>query len=207
MLWKQLTWKSWSSIPNLSRRLRKTMGQYSLNLKWLGMFSLKQSDCGIKFRWTNSESATILLTCSQWPAWSAPPTEGTDGLRANSLEHACVRELRSIAAATHSKMRGQKGQTFRGDSKREAKGLESEGRAADTAQTMPPTGWSEVEVPRSCPALCDPMHYTVRGILQARILKWVAFPFTRGSSQSRDRTHVSRIAGRFFISWATREAL
>lgn len=47
---KQLTWKSWSSIPNLSRRFRKTIGQYSLNLKWLGMFSLKQSYCGIKLR-------------------------------------------------------------------------------------------------------------------------------------------------------------
>ena len=34
-----------------------------------------------------------------------------------------------------------------------------------------------------------------QGILQARILEWVAFPFTRGSSQSRDRTQVSRIAG------------
>ena len=44
------------------------------------------------------------------------------------------------------------------------------------------------------------------GILQARILEWVAFPFSRESSQPRDWTHVSHIAGRFFISWATREA-
>ena len=42
------------------------------------------------------------------------------------------------------------------------------------------------------------MDYTVHGILQARILEWVAFPFSRGSSQSRDQTQVSRIAGRFF---------
>ena len=42
-------------------------------------------------------------------------------------------------------------------------------------------------------------------ILQARILEWVAFPFSRGSSQPRDRTQVSRIAGRFFTSWATKE--
>ena len=41
----------------------------------------------------------------------------------------------------------------------------------------------------------------VLGILQARILKWVAFPFSRGSSQPRDRTQVSHIAGRFFTSW------
>ena len=44
------------------------------------------------------------------------------------------------------------------------------------------------------------------GILQARILEWVAFTFSRGSSQSRDWTQVSHIAGRFFTSWATREA-
>ena len=49
------------------------------------------------------------------------------------------------------------------------------------------------------------MDYTVHGILQARILEWVAFPFSRGSSQTRDQTEVSRIAGGFFISWATRE--
>ena len=55
--------------------------------------------------------------------------------------------------------------------------------------------------------LCDPMDYTVHGILQARILEWVAFPFSRGSSQPRDRTQVCCIAGRFFTSWATREAL
>ena len=53
---------------------------------------------------------------------------------------------------------------------------------------------------------CDPMDYTVQGILQARILKWVAFSFSRGSSQPRDQTQVSHIAGRFFTSLATREA-
>ena len=50
------------------------------------------------------------------------------------------------------------------------------------------------------------MDYTVHRILQARILEWVAFPFSRGSSQPRDRTQVSCIAGRFFTSWAAREA-
>ena len=40
----------------------------------------------------------------------------------------------------------------------------------------------------------------VHGILQARILEWVAFPFSRGSLQPRDRTQVSRIAGVIFIS-------
>ena len=44
------------------------------------------------------------------------------------------------------------------------------------------------------------MDYTVHGILQIRILEWVAFPFPMGSSQPRDRTQVSCIAGGFFTS-------
>ena len=60
--------------------------------------------------------------------------------------------------------------------------------------------------------LCDPMDCSVpgssdNGVLQARILEWVAIPFSRGSSQPRDETWVSCIAGRFFTVWATREAL
>ena len=49
------------------------------------------------------------------------------------------------------------------------------------------------------------IYYTVHGILQARILEWIAMPFSRGSSQPRDRTQVSRIAGGFFTIWTTRE--
>ena len=54
-----------------------------------------------------------------------------------------------------------------------------------------------------CPTLCDPMDCSlpgssVHGILQARILEWVAMPFSRGSSHPRDQTLVSCIAGRFF---------
>ena len=64
--------------------------------------------------------------------------------------------------------------------------------------------WSEVKVAQSCPTLCDPMDYTVHGILQARILEWVAIPFSRGCPQPRDQTEVSQIAGGFFTSWATR---
>ena len=48
------------------------------------------------------------------------------------------------------------------------------------------SGKGEVKVAQSCPTPRDPMDYTVHGILQARILKWVAFPFSRGSSQLRD---------------------
>ena len=50
------------------------------------------------------------------------------------------------------------------------------------------------------------MDYSVHGILQARILEWVAFPFSRESSQPRDQTQVSHTAGGFFTNWATREA-
>ena len=54
------------------------------------------------------------------------------------------------------------------------------------------------KVAQSWPTLWDPMNYTVHGIFQARILEWVAIPFSRGSSQSRDRTQVSRTADRRF---------
>ena len=54
---------------------------------------------------------------------------------------------------------------------------------------------SDCSLPGSC----------VHGILQTRILEWVAYPFSRGSSQPRDWTQVSCIAGRFFTIWATRK--
>ena len=44
-----------------------------------------------------------------------------------------------------------------------------------------------MKVTQSCPTLCDPMDYRVPGILQARIVEWVVVPFSRGSSQPRDR--------------------
>ena len=50
-----------------------------------------------------------------------------------------------------------------------------------------------------------PIYYRVHEILQARILEWVAVPFSRASSQPREQTQVSHIAGRFFTSWATRK--
>ena len=67
-----------------------------------------------------------------------------------------------------------------------------------------------VSVTQSCPTLCDAMDCSlpvssVHGILQARILEWVAIPFSRGSSWPKDRTQVSCIADRGFNLWATRE--
>ena len=63
----------------------------------------------------------------------------------------------------------------------------------------------------SCVWLCNPMDCSLlgssgHGILQARIVEWVTFPFSRGSSQPRDRTQVSQIAGGFFTIWATMKA-
>ena len=65
-----------------------------------------------------------------------------------------------------------------------------------------------VLVAQSYPTLCDPMDCglpgsSVHGILQARILEWIAIPFSRGSFWPRDLTWVSCIAGRSFTIWAT----
>ena len=67
----------------------------------------------------------------------------------------------------------------------------------------------KVLVAQSCLTLCDLMDYSppgsaVHGILQPRVLEWVAISFSWGSSQPRDWTQVSCIAGRFFTIWATR---
>ena len=70
--------------------------------------------------------------------------------------------------------------------------------------------WVLSEVTQLCPTLCDPMDCSlpgssIHGILQARVLEWVAISFSRGSSRPRDRTQVSRIVGRRFSVSATRE--
>jgi len=59
-----------------------------------------------------------------------------------------------------------------------------------------------VNVAQLCPTLCDPMDCIVHGILQDRILEWVDFPFSRGSSWPRNRTRVCYIAGGFYTNWA-----
>ena len=73
------------------------------------------------------------------------------------------------------------------------------------------TVYIESEVTQTCPTLCNPVDCSppgssVHGILQARILEWVAISFSRGSSQPSEWTQFSRIAGRCFNLWATREA-
>ena len=72
-------------------------------------------------------------------------------------------------------------------------------------------GGSVVQFAKLYRTLCEPMDCSppgssVHGILQTRIVEWVAIPFSRGSSRPRDQTQVYCIAGRFFTIWATREA-
>ena len=74
------------------------------------------------------------------------------------------------------------------------------------------TGWISLQSKGvSCPNLrgpmdCSPPGSSIHGILQVRILEWVAVPFSRGSSPPRDQTQASHIAGRFFTIWAARGA-
>ena len=65
------------------------------------------------------------------------------------------------------------------------------GRFFTTSATWEALKQGEMKVAQSGVTLCDPMGYTVQGILQARILEWVVFPFSRGSSQPRELTQVS----------------
>ena len=74
-------------------------------------------------------------------------------------------------------------------------------------KNLPANAGDISEVAQSCPTLWDPMDCSlpcssIHGILQARVLKWVAISFSRGSSQPRDWTWV---VGRHFTIWATRE--
>ena len=78
-------------------------------------------------------------------------------------------------------------------------------RALSWVSVLYRSAW--VKDAQSCPTLCDTMDcnppgFTVHGIFQARILEWFAIPFSKGSSQPRDQTKVSGIAGRFFTVWA-----
>ena len=71
-----------------------------------------------------------------------------------------------------------------------------------------PMNWSEVA--QSCLTLCDPIDcsvpgFSVQGIFQATVLEWIAISFSRGSSQPRARTQVSRIVDRCFTSYRCNE--
>ena len=87
------------------------------------------------------------------------------------------------------------------------------GRHQEEHKTRLRIKWrSEMSVAWLCPALgnpmdCSPPGSSVYGIPQARILEWVAIPFSRGSSPPRDGTWVSCVIGRFFTIWATRDSV
>ena len=63
-----------------------------------------------------------------------------------------------------------------------------------------------MKVAQSCLTLCDPMGYTVHGILETRILDWVDFPFSRESAKPWDQTQVYLNTDGFFTIWDTRES-
>ena len=113
------------------------------------------------------------------------------------------------AMATHSSVRA-----WRIPGMGEPGGLPSMGSHSQTRlkRLSSNSSSSIVLVTQSYPTLCDPMDCSppgssLHGILQARILEWVAMPSSRGSSQPRDQIQVSCIAGRFFTIWTSREAL
>ena len=70
------------------------------------------------------------------------------------------------------------------------------------------SGVTHLLFPTLCDSVdCSPPGFSVHGILQARILEWVAIPSCRGSSWPRHQTRVSRIASRLLTDWASREAM
>ena len=82
------------------------------------------------------------------------------------------------------------------------------------SQSRTLSDWTELNIltcPQSCLTLCDPVDcnspgFSVHGILQVRILQWVAMPSSRGSSWPRDRTCISCIGRQILYHWATFEA-
>ena len=68
------------------------------------------------------------------------------------------------------------------------------------SETVIVNWFMKVKVAQLCLTLCNPMDYTVHGILQARTLERVAFRFSRGFSQPKAQTQLSHIAGRFSTS-------
>ena len=113
---------------------------------------------------------------------------------------------------------GHRGQLWLGDRRKHFYSTEpawkpQDNREHHTNPYHPPQGWKESEsVSLSVmsnsfnPMDCSLPGSSVHGILQARILEWVAIPISRGSSQPRDWTHISCTADRFITIWVTREA-
>ena len=123
----------------------------------------------------------------------------------NSLRHRGLKPTRLLCPRGFSRQEYWSGLPFPSPGDLPNPGIEpgSPALQIDTLPSAPPGTKEEAKVTQSCPTLCDPMGYSTHGILQARVPEWLAFPFSRGSSQPRDRTQVSRITGGFFTNWAT----
>ena len=136
--------------------------------------------------WSMCVYAQLFQSCpTLWdPMDHSPPGSSVHGiLQARILERVAVPSSRG---SSQPRVRTQVSPALQADSlPAEPQGKPIEGMKL------------KVKVAQSCPTLCDPMDYTVHGILQARILEGVAYPFSSGSSWPRNRTKVSCIAGRF----------
>ena len=158
----------------------------------------------ISHRHSGKESPYLLTGDSR--DMGRTPGSGRSPGRGNSnpLQHSCLE---------NSSDRGDWQATVHGVSKSQT-GLSTHTHTHTFCEmysiVLGPSELNEVLVAQSCPTLCDPRDcsltdFPVHGILQARILAWLAIPFSRGSSLPRGWTQVSWIAGRFFTTWSARE--
>ena len=157
---------------------------------WLGYWLMTQSQGCIISRWKNSE---MWIKPSESPLlerlWQeAEPADGTSWIQWQSLHKQLSPQMPGPVLGT---------------------------RMQPWAKQIPALMETYTQrkgelVTQSCPTLCDPVDCnppgsSVHGILPARILEWVAIPFSRESSPPRGGSPISCIAGRFFTVWATRQ--
>ena len=161
-----------------------------------GIFTCKRSELGtfLVFQWLRIH----LQMQGPWVwslVWEIPHASGQLSLWAATAE---ARMLQGPCAATTEPVHPRARALQQGEP-RQQEVCTPQWRVAPACCNQRPNK-VKVKVTRSCLTLCDPMDYTVHAILQARTLEWVAFLFSRGSSQPRDWTQVSRIAGGFFTT-------
>ena len=179
--------------------MQRFLNNQTLNAHWI----LQQSSHGkrvfyIKLLWIRRK---IGVPKSHQPRTGA-------GLRAHDLFYLVLLNVLFPIMSSEDKREWktwQREEQWKGKGQRgKRKKMGRRGEEEEKEEVILGSLWCEwVKVAQSCLTLCDPLVYTVHRILQARNLEWIAFPFSKGSPQPGDGTQVSRIAGRFFTSWAT----